>query len=505
MENNPSKKNYDSEFCGNLPLNFINTIQPYGALIVLEKVKWTIIQVSENIKELFDKEVKEVLNNALSSFLSKDDYEALLLKINDDSLRERIPLHFSFNNHECFSIAHFKDGQVIMELERVPVIKKDFSYLYQDVKFIVAKLKNVDSITQISQISCEEIKRISGFDKVMIYQFDESWNGQVIAEAKNEGMDAYLGLRFPASDIPRQARELYFNNPYRFIPDRSYKAVKLNPILNPHTFRYTNLGDCNLRAVAPVHLEYLQNMKVETSMSTPIIKNDKLWGLISCHHRVAREIPYDLRSAFELLSNILSTQLVLNEKQNDLLVSSQLSSIQTRLYRQMNSTPNFIDGLLENNNLLELLDIQGAIVICNDKIKELGKTPESSFIKELAYWLKVKKIDKTFHSDTTLLELDANYKYKEEASGIIVIPISAKRGEYIVGFRPEIVQTVHWGGNPDEAIHFESDQKTYHPRNSFSTWKETVKNTSKAWTPQTLKAADELQKSIIDILNRSQN
>ncbi|WP_028979139.1 GAF domain-containing protein [Sporocytophaga myxococcoides] len=505
MENNPSKKNYDSDFCGNLPLNFINSIQPYGALIVVEKRRWTIIQVSENIRELFGKEVIEILNNPLSTFLSKKDYEALLLKINDDNLKERVPLNFSFNNLECLAIAHFKDGQVVMELERVPAIKKDFSYLYQDVKYIVAKLKNVDSITQISKIACEEIKRISGFDKVMIYQFDESWNGLVIAEARNDDMDVYLGLRFPASDIPKQARELYFNNPYRFIPDRSYKAVKLNPILNPVTFRYTDLGDCNLRAVAPVHLEYLQNMKVETSMSTPIIKNDKLWGLISCHHRTAREIPYDLRSAFELLSSILSTQLVMNEKQNDLLVSSHLDSIQSRLYRQMTSAPNFTDGLLENNNLLELLEIQGAVIVFNGKTGELGKTPETSFIKELSYWLKVKNIDEIFHSDTTLMELDANHKYKEDASGIIVIPISVKRGEYIVGFRPEIIQTVHWGGNPDEAIQFESDQKTYHPRNSFGTWKETVKNTSKAWTTQTLKAADELHKSITDILYKNQN
>src|SRR5439155_4932601 len=131
---------------------------------------------------------------------------------------------------------------------------------------------------------------------VMIYQFDNNWNGTVIAEAMEAGMDSYLGLKFPASDIPKQAREMYRKNPYRFIPDVDYQPVRLYPVLNPVSGGFTDLTDSNLRSVAGVHLEYLRNMQVMASMSTRIVKEDQLWGLISCHHRTAKYLSYQMCS-----------------------------------------------------------------------------------------------------------------------------------------------------------------------------------------------------------------
>ncbi|ALI97716.1 GAF domain-containing protein [Rufibacter tibetensis] len=499
------EKNYDSEFCGSIPLHLVNLIQPHGVLLTLDKADLRMVQVSENVEQLLGIPAEEILDQPISSYLPQPQFEELKAKIQGQNTQVKIPFSVTFlvNGQEATftALVHPKEDYVLIELEdNQDTSQKDsFLGLYQQIKYFTSLVKQASSTKEIAQITVQEIKKLTGFDRVLAYQFDPQWNGIVIGQAKEEDMDDYMDLRFPASDVPKQSRDLYFSNPYRLIPTRSYTPVKLRPLINPLTQRFTDLSDCNLRSVATVHLEYLANLQIMASMSLPLIIEDKLWGLISCHHKTPMNPSYELRSALELLSGIVSGQLAAKEREQTIHLRAQLRGIHAQLLEQLYTTPNFTEGLLTGpTNLLHLLNLSGAAVLFEGGVLTSGETPTGQDIKELVYWLRRNKTEKIFTTDTLPQLYMRARDYKEVASGLIALPINAEQGEYILGFRPEVLQTVSWGGNPNQAIQMETDGKTYHPRNSFDIYQETVKQTSLPWLEEELEAAEALKSAVLE-------
>jgi light-regulated signal transduction histidine kinase (bacteriophytochrome) len=374
-----------------------------------------------------------------------------------------------------------------------------FIEVYQEVKYIMAALKEAKNSEEIGIIAAAEIKKLSGFDRIMIYQFDKDWNGTVLAEAKEADMEPYLHLHFPASDVPKQARDLYFKNPYRLIPDRSFTPARLIPVLNPVLRAFIDLSDCSLRSVPPVHTEYLKNMQVMASMSTPIIINNQLWGLISCHHKTPKNPSYEMRAAFELISDVISVQLAAKETEKSLVSQSQLNLAHSQLLKQMYAAKSLSGGLLNKSpNVMELIGANGVALLYEGKLTTAGNTPKPDQIKEIIKWLQIQKIEKVFATDSLPRLFVGSEEYAATGSGLLAIPVSYRKGDYILGFRPEVIQTVEWGGNPHERIQFEPDGKTYHPRNSFNTWRETVKHSAIAWSVQETEAAETLRTAILE-------
>ncbi|MDX5481771.1 MAG: GAF domain-containing protein, partial [Hymenobacteraceae bacterium] len=420
----------------------------------------------------------------------------------------RIPLTLQFKAGEtelpltALILPH--QEYVLVELEKAKSASEDsFIQLYQHIKYITSLLKQGGSCQEIAQRAAEELKQFSGFDRVLVYQFDPQWNGIVVAQAKEEDMDDYMGLRFPASDVPKQARDLYFKNPYRLIPTRAYTPVRLVPVVNPLTQRFTDLSDTNLRSVANVHLEYLANLNIIASMSLPIIIENKLWGLISCHHKTARFPGYEMRSSMELLSGILSAQLEAKQREENMALRVGLRNIHVKLVAQLYERGNFAEGLLEGaSTIMDLLSLTGAAVVYEGNVVTGGKTPGSQEIKELASWLRRNRSKGLYATDTLPQQYPHSKNYKDVASGLIAMPINAEQGEFILGFREEVMQTVNWGGNPDNAIQLEPDGKTYHPRNSFATYRETVQNTSLPWQQEELEAAETLRNAVLEKIIR---
>lgn len=234
-------------------------------------------------------------------------------------------------------------------------------------------------------------------------------------------------------------------------------------------------------------------------MSTAIIINNQLWGLISCHHKQALYPNYEMRSAFELLANIISVQISAKESERDLSYKSQLNIINARLIEQMYGSRDFLKGLLvKSPTVMNLFAATGAAIYYEGELHVIGTTPKTEQIKELIKWLQIQKIEKVFATDSLPRTFSKSQEYAGIASGLIALPVSYRKGEYILGFRAEVIQTVEWGGNPNERIQFEPDGKTYHPRNSFVTWKETVKYTSLPWASQEIEAAESLRTSILE-------
>lgn len=498
------RKNYDSDFCGSIPLNFINQIQPYGMLIVLQRPGLNIIQLSQNTRPLLGVDPENAIGATFDQFVGAGETDVFSSKFTNNV--HKLPIQFTFKvngtEKKYLSVTHAKENYFILELEEVQKSdEKDGSFvsIYQDIKQATYAIDSADTLEEVYQTTLKELKRISGFDKIMIYQFDEDWNGIVVGEIMEEGMESYLGLRFPASDIPKQARQLYLRNPYRQIPDCNYTPLKLYPVINPVTQTFTDLSDCNIRGVPAVHTEYLRNMNISASMSTRIIKNDNLWGLIACHHRTPKFLSYELCSVFELLSGILSSKFSSIQNKEEYLHSSKLQEIQSKLVEQVYTRQHLVEAITSGDaTILDLLNIEGAVIAYNKHIETIGTVPDKNSIKDLIMWLRTNNIDKLFHTNELSNTYENGIRFTDIASGMIVLPIHAEKGEYIIGFRPELIEQVNWGGNPDEAINMEKDGKNYHPRNSFSLWQQTVKHSSLPWNKQELVIAENFRNVLVE-------
>ncbi len=495
---------YDSEFCGSLPLHYINHIQQYGVLLVLEKNTLNIVQVSQNTAEHLGLDHTLLLKKSFKELISEQQASKIIHRCggsNAGKIPFKLTLSVPAGEKDFLCLLHPREEYLIIEIETADSdIQSDagFVSVYQELKFVMAALEQASSLQEVCTTAVSEMKKISGFDRVLAYQFDEYWNGLVIAEVVEENMEPYLGLRFPASDIPQQARALYLQNPYRLIPDRNYEPVKLHPVMNPLTQTFTDLSDCNLRSVATVHIEYLKNMKVMASMSIRILVDGKLWGLISCHHRSSMFLSYDICSVFELLSGIISSKIASLYRQESLKLKSELQTIQSQLVEQIYSH-GIPEGLLKGKlSLLDLFRAEGAAVIYNNEMMLTGTTPDPAVIQELVIWLQSRNIDAIYSVNSLVETYDTHYKDSEIASGMIVLPVNFEKGEYIIVFRPEVIRKVNWGGNPDERIQFEEDRKVYHPRNSFGMWLQTVKNTSVSWRKEEIDIAGSLRNTLLE-------
>ncbi len=496
-----SNKNYDSGFCGSLPLQFINQIQPHGFLVVTDHTS-KVIQASENIEDYTGIRLTEFIDLPFQAYLSENSFDSILQQVIHSS--GKLPFTIKIRSKEFNSMVHQKDGQLLFEIESREESPDSFNSFFHAFKFMMNELDKTDSIEELSQKVLQQLKALLGLDRIMIYQFDKDWNGLVIGEVKEEDMEPYLGLKFPASDVPKQARALYQKNAFRMIPDREFTAVKLYPIINTATNKFTDLSECNLRSVAGVHLEYLKNMKVKASMSMRLVVNGKLWGLISCHHKTPMKLSFEQCGLFELLSTIISNKisLIVNKQYFDRV--KILQDMKSKIVQQVVDENDLSDGLVKDEQgLMDLLGSQGVVINTKDSRKSAGNVPEEAMVDDLVMWLRSNNVNSLFYSDSYSVLNDTAQDYMEVGSGIIVLPINTESNEYIIGFRPEEVKSVNWGGNPNEAIQFESDGKKYHPRNSFRLWQETVKGVSRPWQEEELAVAEQLRNFAVEFRFRS--
>ena len=500
-----SQTNYDASFCGTIPLHNTNAIQPHAALLVVSVGDFKVVQISSNVCEWLGVAEKDILNQPLDGIVERVSLDKIREKYSKSFFKYAVPDYLTFFSNKSsrtyLTRIHQKDTYLLVEVEFVNEIseRKPFINAYQKLQEIAASINQSTNIQELATTACHEIKRVSGFDKVMIYAFDEKWNGLVIAEAMEEGMDTYLGLKFPASDVPKQARDLYLRNSYRIIPDRKYKKVSLIPELNPLTGGLTNLTDVKSRSVLDVHLEYLASMNVQASMSTRIIHNEALWGLIACHHRKPKLLSFEECAVFELMSNVISSKLssLVNQFRADerIRLNTLLSEIASKI--------NLFDSLRNafkkyGNEITTLLGGDGIAVCWEGEVFTTGITPQEHQIKALLPWLRTKGFKELVDITSLPGAFEPAKEYSSVGSGILVLPIQPYDGNFILAFKMEAVKTVSWGGNPDNAITFEADSAKYHPRNSFAIWKETVRLTSEPWSEEELIAAERFRNVVVE-------
>ncbi|MDZ8024325.1 MAG: ATP-binding protein [Nostoc sp. DedQUE11] len=495
--------------CDREPIHIPGYIQPHGILLVLKEPELTILQCSNNTYSLIDIKPEQLLNQSLSIFLESEQINLLKDCLSQDDLNIVNPLEITIKvgikNLHYDAIIHRLHQILILELEPTCLEKSNgFFKFYHLVKQAISKLQVASGVLELSQILAQEVKKITGFERVMVYRFDKDWNGVVIAEQKPEYLTSYLGLHYPASDIPVQARLLYSQNWLRLIPNADYQPAAILPINNPLTGQPLDLSKSVLRSVSPLHIEYMHNMGVTASMSISIMKNQKLWGLIACHHQSPKYVPYEIRNACEFLGQITSVELSAKEDSEDSESKIQLKSVHSKLVEYMSAGNNFIEGLIQHQpNLLNLVNAQGAVVFFEKEYFAVGGTPEKPDIQNLIEWIHQNVQEEIFYTDSLSQIYPEAEKFRDVASGLMTLAFSKVQKNYVLWFRPEVLRTVNWGGNPNKPVEVTGNGSLHlSPRKSFESWKETVRLKSLSWKASEVNAALELRSAIIGVVLR---
>jgi len=494
---------FDSEFCGRVPLNQTNLIQPHGALLVLDRDNRQILQCSENAESFFGIGC-DVLAGAIIDTLLPERQAQRLRERLETAVAGKFPVRLSVAGRELLFIVEILDNLVLLEAEAINGEQASFVDVYEQLKYVMAAIEQVPSVEEVARLIARELRAYSGFDKVMIYRFDAHWNGEVIAEACDPEMERYLGLFFPASDIPKQARELYRKNPYRLIPNIAYQPVKLFPILNPRTNAFTDLSNSNLRSVAGVHLEYLRNMGVAASMSTRILRNGELWGLIACHHRSPRYLSYQDCSVFELLSNFITARIESVAAAERGAVRAEGHRLLSRVVESVFEAGDMADGLMRAaDTVQQLLYADGFALVLRRRVERWGSCPATTDVQDLVYWLQSRDQQGVYGETSLASVYEPAAAFADVASGLLVLPLQPEHGHYLLAFRKEALSRINWAGDPTQAIRFEADGKRYHPRNSFTIWQQKMVHTAPAWSTPEQEIGETFRQFLLEYLLRN--
>ncbi|MDB9312708.1 GAF domain-containing protein [Spirulina sp. CS-785/01] len=483
----------------------LNRIQPHGLLMVLQQPHLEIIQVSDNTLKILGIHPESLLNHPLQQFLDPEQLAPLQSSLTEEDLNTLNPLNLTVTvgeeTRQFEGMVHsLPDNLVLLELEPIsPQDQVNFLDFYHLVQNAIAQLRNTQDLEQLYQQTVQEIRQLTKLDRVMLYKFSPEGHGTVLAEAKRTNLKPFLGLNYPAFDIPQPVRQLFVQHGLRVIANAQANPAQLIPDSNPITQNNTDLSATLLRGVAPCHQEYMKNMGVAASVAIPVVQNGHLWGLIACHHQTPITTHYQLRAACELLGQVVSLELTSKKSQAEYDYQVELNAIQGQLLSHLSVADNWVEGLLDHQpNLLDLVNAKGAAVYVDGDCQTLGSTPDLAEIRQLITWLDSEKKPETFFSTHSLAALNPAYEsLKSVASGLLALSLSDTQPKYILWFRPEVIQTVKWAGNPQQSIQQgENGDFVLSPRQSFKLWKEAVRLTAIPWQDSEIQAALALREAI---------
>lgn len=492
------------------PINTPGYIQAHGVLLALQEPDLTILQISDNTNHFFGIPAASLLGQNLNCLLSSEQIELITNSLQED---KPVVVHtleiINYNQKKSstlLGILHRSHGVLILELEPHTDIKTNPLVEYADLlETAIFNIRNAFHLSDIHQIIAQEVRKITKFDRVMIYSFTADYSGVVIAEDKQNHLESYLGLHYPAFEIPNQARQLYYKNRLRIIPDVNFQPVKIIPSHHPLSNKPLDLSCAILRNISPCHIEYLQNMGVTATMCISLIYENRLWGLITCHHYSPKYIDYGIRKICEVIGQFASIELVNHRERALNFYRHKVKLIQQELNQNLTNELDYIGNVFQRNktNLLKLLKANGTAVLLQGQLILIGNTPSAEDTRELVDWILNQKNQKNqqeiFYTDSLPQIYPKASKFQDIATGILAISIFLHQQSYhIIWFRPEQVQTVNWAGNPHEAISVNSEQKyCLTPRKSFELWKQTVKNKSLPWQIFEIEVAQEMRNSLM--------
>ena len=511
-EGSVTAQNVDLSNCDQEQIQFSGAVQPHGVLLTLNEPDLTIRQVSANARALLGLAPETLLGKSLQKILGAEQVVEFRRRIAGEQTLTAPPICLLTTSVPGpMGTAHLfvhrnENGVLIVELEgkgqEGPVSLQD---LYSEVRTSLAELQRTQSLQAFFDLAVCRIRRFTGYDRVLAYKFLQDGSGWVMAEDRDEGLESYLGLHYPASDIPEPARRLFGMKWISHLPDVAYIPVPLIAEANAGD-KPLDLSYSILRSVSVMYSGYLRNMGVTSTMVLTLLKNGKLWGLISCmHHRGPKHVAYEHRTAAEFLAHLMSLAMANKEELEDRDYHGHLKSLHATMMEQMLQHVNFQEGLVQHEtNLLSYYGATGAAVALDGHLHKLGTTPDDGQLQALVTWLEDHIGQEPYATDRLSGEYPPAEAFREQASGLLALRLFAQRPHFILWFLPEVVKTVNWAGDPRKPVDVSriNGEERLMPRTSFALWKESVRGASRPWRASELTAAADLRRAIVDVVLR---
>jgi light-regulated signal transduction histidine kinase (bacteriophytochrome)/DNA-binding response OmpR family regulator len=478
--------------CENEPITIPGSIQPHGILMALRGSGLTVVQASANVPLFLGVAPREMLGQPVGQWFDEASAHALDEASQWDDPGQANPLLLTgrVTSDERFDgILHCCGTDLILELERVQP-----GVVIPSVRGALPKLQNASTRAEVCWIAAKEARRLTGFDRVMVYRFAPDWSGEVVAENREDGVDSYLGTHFPASDIPKQARELYTRKLLGLIPNVTYSPVALLALEEGPSLDMTYSV---LRSVSPVHLEYLRNMGVTATLTLSLVIGGKLWGMIACHHSKPWFGPYALRQDCQFLGQVTAAQIGALAAAASQAYRFKRTGMLAKFLEHIAAVGDFGTGLTKDQpNLMDFVESTGAAVLFDKVCMSVGTVPSDAVLITLRDWLIASSDEPLFATHMLPLLYPPAREWKSMASGLLAVRISPEHGCYALWFRPEAIRTVTWAGNPNKPVSVEDGSARLSPRKSFEAWKQTVELQSRPWTEAEIDSATELRNTL---------
>ena len=492
----------DINNCDREPIHVPGMIQPFGFLIALTS-DWLVSRVSANIDQFIRLTPQDLLGYAISDIFCPDAIHTLRNRITllrgGDAV-ERIFSLVLIDGCAPFDVAvHFSGSLVVIEAEPARADEMEATGL---VRSMVARLAQTDGMSAFLRDGARQVRALTGFDRVMVYRFAEGGDGEVVAEALRPGIDSFFGLHYPASDIPQQARALYLRNIFRVIADVQAQPVPVVPVLDP-SGAALDMSLSLLRAVSPIHIEYLGNMGVGASLSISIIVGGRLWGLFACHHYGPRLPSFAQRSAAELFGQIFSMMLESRERAETADYEGKARQVADRLMSAVAQDNDLLSNARWLGDVIfDTIPAEGVGVYIDGQITLSGLTPDETSFAVLINLLNRTAASQVYTTDNLSGIMPEAAAFADRAAGLLAIPLSRRPRDYVVLFRPEQLRSVRWAGSQEKHIEYGPNGPRLTPRKSFEEWSQLVRGTAVSFTPPELRVAEALRTALLEVVLR---
>jgi chemotaxis family two-component system sensor kinase Cph1 len=473
----------DLTACEREPIHSPGAIEPNGAMLVLGEDALTILQASSNIQPFLKVAPETLLGMRLTHLFSQEVVHQFVSAIKGDGERRYIAGLRAKSGVLLDALVHRYKGLLIIEFEPGSSPIAPGADVFGSLTTAMAELGGRLPLTDLCQRVAVRIRSITGFDRVMVYRFLEDDTGCVVAEDKREDIVPYLGLRYPASDIPAQARRLYLLNTLRLKADVNAPVATLVPSVNPFTGTPLDMTYCVLRAMSPVHVEYLRNMGVASSMSISIVKDHKLWGLIACHHSEAKIVAQPVRITCEVLARVFSSHIAKAEEEGARAHVTTLLALTTRIEERMRKDHDVVAALsLVGDDVAAVIGAQGCAFVIRGETILLGTTPSRVQVEGLSAWLSFNQRDHLFSTERLSAVYANASEFDNVASGLLSVRIALGSPDFVLWFRPSVTHVITWAGDPDKPVEKTDGSERIGPRRSFAKWQQIFHDRSEQWT-----------------------
>ena len=479
--------------CDREPIQTPGSIQPHGMMLVLDPASHTILYVAGAVEKRLG--LTEWAGQPLASVIGSALSEEAARLLTSNGLGGYLGRLAARSGETLDVSVHLSELYLIVELEPSSREGSSAAGAIDALAMASARLERALTLEFVCDQAAIEFRRLTGFDRVMIYRFLDDAAGKVVAEARSPNLATFLNHHFPASDIPRQARALYLRNLVRVIPDSCYKPVPLRPEwMSPAPL---DMSDSSLRSVSPVHLQYLANMGVKASTSFSIVKDGALWGLVACHHNSPRLLGYDSRAAGRALAGSLAREIKVKEEAEGLRQRLRLRAFDDDFLALLSCDESTAQTLPKHaKELRQIMDGDGIAILLGSEVIRSGICPEANEIQDLAAWLLRGGANATFSTNCLGEVYAPALEFTQSGSGVLAMVLSPDDPWVVFWFRAEQVKVIEWAGAPHKDG-FSDPAGALTPRASFAAWTETVRGSARAWSASETDAATHLRSGLL--------